>query len=47
MPQIEVGFLPVNRNIAFAMFVGIECTRIDIDVGIEFLVGYAEASCLK
>ncbi len=37
--QVEIGFGPVFGNKTFTMLVGIERTRVDIDVGIEFLNG--------
>ena len=35
--EVEVGFMTVDGDVAFTMLIGVECTRIDIDVGIEFL----------
>ncbi len=37
VPEIEVGFVSVDSDIAFAMLVGVECARIDVDVRVEFL----------
>ena len=45
--QVEVGFCAVLSHIAFAVFVGIEGSWIDVDVGVEFLDGYPEAPCLQ
>ena len=34
---LEDGFVAVDSHIAFAMFVRVERTRVDIKIGIEFL----------
>ena len=39
MPEVEVGFMTVDGDVAFAMLIGVECTRVDIDVGVELLDG--------
>ena len=39
VPQVEVGLMAVFGNIAFAMFVGVESARIDVDVRVELLNG--------
>ena len=47
MPQVEVGFHSVGSDVAFAVLVGVECARVDVDVGVELLDGNPIASCLK
>ena len=45
--QVEVRLGAVFRDIALAVFVRVERTGIDVDVGIEFLDGDAQAACLQ
>src|SRR5690606_34582233 len=40
MAKVEVGLCTVFRNVAFAVFIRIECAWINVDVGVEFLDGY-------
>ena len=47
MPQIKVGFHTIYCHIAFAVFIGIQRSRVDIDVGVEFLNGDFIAPGLK
>ncbi len=47
VPQVEVGLMAVFGNIAFAMFVGVESARIDVDVRVELLNGDTESSGFK
>jgi len=47
MTQIEVGFSTIFGNITLTMLIGVECSRIDIDVWIEFLDGYCKPTCQK
>jgi hypothetical protein len=44
VPQVEVGFMTVDGHIAFAVFVRVQCPRVDVDVRVEFLDGYSVAS---
>ena len=37
MSQVQVGFMSVNGYITFAVFVGVECSRIDVDIGGKLL----------
>lgn len=37
--QVQVGFGTIVGNIAFPVFVGVKRTRVDVDVGVEFLDG--------
>ena len=46
MSQVEVGFLSVYRNIAFAMLVWIQCSRIDVDIRVKLLDGNVIPSSL-
>lgn len=41
MPQIKVGFRTIVGNVTLAVFIGVEGTRIDVYVGIQFLDGNA------
>ena len=45
--QVEVGFGSVLGYIAFPVFVWIEGSGVDVDVGVEFLDGDSEASGLQ
>ena len=47
MPEVQIGFRPIHRDVAFTMLIGVERARIHIDVGIEFLDGHAIASSLQ
>jgi hypothetical protein len=37
--QVEVGFIPVHSNIAFAMLIGVKGSGVDINIGVELLNG--------
>ena len=45
--QVEVGLHTVDGDIAFAMFVGVERTGVDVDVGVELLDGDVVAPGLQ
>ena len=45
--QIEVGFGSVLGDVALAVFVGIERSRVHVDVRVEFLDGYRITACLQ
>ena len=45
--EVEVGLRAVNGHIAFAVLVGVQRPRIDIDVGIDFLDGDGIAAGLQ
>ena len=45
--EVEVGFHSVNRHIAFAMLVRVECSRVDVDVRVKFLDSDVVTSCLQ
>ena len=47
MPEVEVCFHSVSRDVTFAVFVGVECAGVDVDVGIEFLDSYFVAARLQ
>jgi len=42
--KIEICFVSIHRNVTFSMFVWIQCSRIDINVRINFLVGNLKTS---
>ena len=44
--KIQVGFVPVIGDIAFAVLVGIEGAWVNVDVGVELLYRDAVATCL-
>ena len=37
MPQVEIGLHTVDGDVTLTMLVWIQCTRINVDVGVEFL----------
>ena len=45
MAQVEVSFMTVDGHVAFAVFIGVECTRVDVDIGVELLDCHLEAPC--
>ncbi len=47
MPQIQIRFLSVYRNITFTMFIRIQCPRVNIDIRIQFLDCHPETACLQ
>ncbi len=46
VPQVQISFGTIIRNIAFSMLIWIKRAWIDIDIRIEFLNGYIEAARL-
>ena len=47
VPQVQVCLSPVFSHIAFAVLIGIEGARIDVDVRVEFLNGDSKPSRLQ
>ena len=47
MTQVQIRFASVIRYVAFAVFIRIKRSRIDIDIGIELLNRYFVATCLE
>ena len=45
--EVEVGLGPVIRHEAFPMLVGIQGSRVNVDVGVEFLDGHLHATGLQ
>jgi len=45
--QVEICFHTIGRHVALTVLIGIQRTRVDIDVGVEFLDGNPVASCLQ
>lgn len=35
--EVEVRFMTIDRDITFAVFVGIQGSRVDVDVGVKLL----------
>jgi hypothetical protein len=35
--KVKVCFVSINGYIAFAVFIGIECARVDVDIRVKFL----------
>ena len=47
MAQVEVGFGPIIRYITLAMFVRIERSWVDINIGVKLLDGDRKPSRLQ
>ena len=47
MPQIKICFSTILGYKAFSMLIGIECSGINIDIGIKFLNGHFQSSRLQ
>ncbi len=47
VPEVKICLHAVLRHITFAMLVGIECTRVDVDVRVELLDSDFVAACLQ
>ena len=45
--EVEVRLHAIVRHVAFAMFVGVECSGVDVDVGVELLDGDTVSSGLE
>ena len=45
--EVEIGLLTVDGYVAFAVFVGVESARVDVDIRVELLDGDAVAASLK
>ena len=45
--EVEVGFVAVDSYVAFAVLVWVECSRVDVDVGVEFLDCYFVAASFE
>ena len=45
--QVEVGFVPVYGYVAFSVFIRVQSSRIDVDIRVKLLDGYAVASGLQ
>ncbi len=42
--EVEIGFMAVDGDIAFPVFIGIQGSRVDIDVWVKFLDSYPVAT---
>ena len=47
MAQVEIGLMTVHGNVAFAVFVWVQCTRVDVDIRVKLLDSYLVTSCLQ
>ena len=45
--EVEVGLGPVIRDEAFPMLVGVQGSRVNVDVGVQFLDGHLHAAGLQ
>ena len=45
--EVEVSLLTVDGDVAFAVFVGVESARVDVDIRVELLDGDAVAASLQ
>ena len=46
MSKVEVCLHSVDGDIAFAMLIGVQCSRVDVDIRVELLDGNIITSCL-
>ena len=44
VPQVEVGLVAIDGDIALAVLIGVERARVDVDVGVKLLAGDAVAT---
>lgn len=42
--EVEVGLVAVDSHIAFAMLVGVQCTRIDVDIRVKLLDSHSKTA---
>ena len=47
MAQVEVGLHAVGCHVALTMLIGVQCSRVDVDVRVELLNGNMVAPCLQ
>ena len=45
--EVKVCHVSINRHVALAMLMGVQCTRVNVDVRVELLDGYVVATCLQ
>ena len=45
--QVQVGFHAVGRHVAFAMLIGVQRSRVNVDVGVELLNRDLVSPCLQ
>ena len=45
--EVEVGLMAVDGDVALAVFVGVEGTGVDVDVGVELLDSNPEPACFE
>ena len=45
--QVKVGLMAVYGHVAFSMLIRVERSRINVDVGVEFLDGYFKSPCYQ
>ena len=47
MTQVKIGLHAVGRHIAFTVFIGVQCSWVDVDVRVELLDGDTIATSLQ
>ena len=45
--EVEIRFHTVNRDVALSVLVWVECTRVDVNVGVELLYSDVVTPCLQ
>ena len=45
--EVKVGLHAIDSNIALTMLIGVEGTRVDVDIRVKLLDSNVVASCLK
>ena len=46
MPQVQICFHAIYGDVTLAMFVGIQCTGVNVDVRVKLLNGDVISPCL-
>ena len=45
--KVEIGLHAIYRHITLTVLVGVQCARVDVDIGVEFLNSDLIAACLQ
>ena len=45
--EVKAGFLSVVGDVTFAVLIGVERSRVEVDIGVELLDGNVETASLK
>ena len=45
--KVQVGLRSILRHVAFSVFIRIQRSGVDVDVGVEFLDSHTQSACLE